>query len=57
MLESQARAIKKYQQQNTTVYTFRLNKKTDYDLIEQLAKQPNKQAYIKQLIKQDIEKA
>lgn len=57
MLESQARAIKKYQQQNTTVYTFRLNKKTDSDLIEQLAKQPNKQAYIKQLIRQDIEKA
>lgn len=54
MLESQARAIKKYQQQNTTVYTFRLNKKTDLDLIEQLEKQDNKQGYIKNLIRQDI---
>lgn len=47
MLESQKKAIEKYQKQNTKVYTFRLNKKTDPGLIEYLDSLDNKQAFIK----------
>ncbi len=34
-----------------------LNKGTDADLISWLEKQPNKQGYIKRLIREDIERA
>ena len=33
-----------------------LNKKTDADIIGHLKKQPNKQGYIKNLIREDIKK-
>ena len=35
-------------------YKFRLNNKYESDLIEWLDSQPNKQGYIKQLIRDDI---
>ena len=41
----------------TRRYSLKLNRKTDRELIEQLDKQENVQAYIKRLIQEDIEKA
>lgn len=47
---SQAR----YDKTNTRHYGFKLNVKTDADIIDQLSKQPSLQGYIKTLIRADI---
>ena len=44
----------KYDKEFTTMITFKLNKKTDADIIDKLAAQPNRQGYIKDLIRRDI---
>ena len=44
----------KYNKQYLTTITLRLNKKTDADILNKLDNVPNKQGYIKQLIRQDI---
>lgn len=36
-------------------YTFRLNKQTDAEIIEQLDKQENKRQYLINLVKKDIQ--
>lgn len=41
---------------NTTQVKFKLNNRTDADILEHLDRQPNKQGYIKALIREDIEK-
>lgn len=48
--ESKAR----WDRENTTVVTMKLNKNTDADIIEKLDSVPNKQGYIKELIRADI---
>ena len=55
MSEAQKRAKKKYQK-NITRLTIDFYP-TEIALIEQIAKQPKKQTYIKDLIRKDIEKA
>lgn len=52
--ESQLKALYKYDKANTTQIHFKLNNKTDKDIIEHLNKQPNKQGYIKELIRKDM---
>jgi len=52
--ESRLKAIKKYDFNNCIKICFKFNLKTDYDIIEQLNMQENKQGYIKQLIRADI---
>lgn len=41
--------------EHTTQFKLRLNNKTDADIIEFLKSLPNKQGYLKELIRKDIE--
>ena len=50
------RAMAKYDRQYTTGVYLKLNNKNDADIIQKLSECGNKQGYIKQLIRQDIEK-
>lgn len=45
---------KRYDDNNTKRYGFKLNLKTDADIIAKLDSVPNKQAYIKELIRRNI---
>ena len=54
--EAQKRAVKKYDAHNTKQLHFKLNLKTDADILDWLEKQENVQGYIKQLIRQDMKK-
>ena len=53
---AQQAAQKRYDAQNTRVYTFKLNNKTDADLIEYLDGVPNKQGAIKTALREHIER-
>lgn len=44
----------KYDKENTKKYCLKLNKKTDKDIIDKLDSVPNKQGYIKHLIRTNI---
>lgn len=44
----------RYDKENTVQFRLKLNRKTDADIIEQLNDVPNKQGYIKALIRADI---
>lgn len=55
MADSQAK--RDWMKANTTVITMKLNHRTDADIIEQLTTVDNKNGYIKQLIREDIEKS
>ena len=46
----------KWDKENTTVVTMKLNNNQDADIIEKLKSVVNKQVYIKQLIRSDIAK-
>ena len=46
----------KWDKENTVVVTMKLNKNKDADIIEKLKSVPNRQGYIKQLIRGDIAK-
>ena len=48
---AQKRASAKYDQENTVVLTIKLNRRTDADIIAILERQPNKQGFIKALIR------
>lgn len=52
--EAQRRASAKYDKANKVTVTVKLNKKHDADIIEHLAKQENRQGYIKNLIREDM---
>ena len=52
---SQVAASIRYNAKNTTRVALALNNNTDQDIIEHLEAQPNKQGYIKSLIKKDME--
>jgi hypothetical protein len=55
MYESQKRARKKYDLENTRQIRIKLNKKTDKDILDCLDSQENRQGYIKKLIRTDIQ--
>ena len=52
--EAQKKAQEKYDTTNTVQLKMKLNKKTDADILERLNEVPNKQGYIKDLIRKDI---
>ena len=52
--EAQKRASRKYNAANTKQIVIRLNKRTDADVIAALESVPNKQGYIKALIRADV---
>jgi len=54
--EARKRANAKYDAANTTQIKFKLNNKTDSDILDHLNKVKNKQGYIKALIRADIDK-
>lgn len=54
--EAQKRAKKKYDDRTAVRFGLKLNLETDKDLIEKLKSVENRQAYIKGLIRADIEK-
>ena len=52
----QSESKTKWDKENTTVVTMKLNNNQDADIIEKLKSVGNKQGYIKQLIRSDIAK-
>ena len=54
--DAQKRAVAKYDAANTKSHLLKLNLKTDADIIAHLDQQPNKLAYLKKLIRDDIQK-
>ena len=54
--EAMKRAKKKYDDKTAVRYGLKLNKKTDADIIAHMDKVESKQTYIKQLIREDIER-
>lgn len=46
----------RYKAKNIQQFKLELNKKTEADIIDHLNKQPNKQGYVKHLIREDIKK-
>lgn len=55
--EAQKRARLKYESEHTTQIKLKLNRNTDADILEKLNSVPNKQGYIKELIRADIAKS
>lgn len=55
--ESQKKANKKYDENNTKQIKLKLNLKTDKDILDKLNNVGNKQGYIKKLIRDDIKKS
>lgn len=56
MAKKESIASMKYDSTNTTRVYIKLNTKNDADIIEYLSKQSNKQGYIKELIRKDMER-
>ena len=54
--DAQKRASAKYDAQATTRLSIKLNYKTDADILQKLEEVDNKQGYIKELIRRDLEK-
>ena len=54
--DAQKRAVAKYDAANTKSHLLKLNKNTDADIITHLDQQPNKLAYLKKLIRDDMQK-
>lgn len=54
--EAKARASAKYDKENTKQIILKLNLKTDADILQKLESVPNRQGYIKDLIKADLNK-
>lgn len=52
--DAQKRAVAKYDRENTKSYLLKLNRKTDADIIKFLEQQPNKLAYLKNLIRDNM---
>lgn len=52
--EAQKKASAKYDAEHTFRIYIKLNKSTDADIMERLEREPNKQGYIKELIRNDI---
>ena len=56
MSKSQVKASKKYDAKMTTGLYLKLNNKTDADIISKLSEVPNKQGFVKQAIRNEIER-
>ena len=54
--DAQIKAVAKYDAENTKSFLLKLNKKTDAEIIAFLEQQPNKLAYLKKLIREDMKK-
>lgn len=54
--EAQIKAQAKYDAANTKQVHLKLNRNTDWDIIDKLNSVPNMQGYIKRLIRADLEK-
>lgn len=54
--EAQRRAQDKYDKSNTIQVHLKLNLNTDKDILDKLNSVPNKQGYIKALIREDIKR-
>lgn len=54
--EAQIKAQAKYDAKNTRQLHLKLNRRTDWDVLEKLDSVPSKQGYIKKLIRADLEK-
>lgn len=52
--KAQMRATQKYDKENTVRLSFKLNLKTDADILEKLDRVPSKQGYVKDLIRRDL---
>lgn len=52
---AQIKASKKYDDSNTKQIKLKLNTKTDADILSKLNSVENKQGYIKELIRKDLE--
>ena len=52
--QAQKRAVQKYDAANTVQVKMKLNTKTDADILAKLDRVPNKQGYIKELIRKDL---
>ena len=55
-MKANVKASIKYDKENTIQVRFKLNKKTDADLINHLQNVDNKQGYLKDLIRKDMNK-
>lgn len=55
-MSPQSEAKTRWDKENTTVVTMKLNNKQDAEIIAKLKSVPNKQGYIKGLIEADIAK-
>lgn len=55
--DAQRRASQKYDAENTVMFAFKFNRKTDADLIQKLQEVPNRQAYLKSLIRADLDRS
>lgn len=53
--EAQKRAVAKYDLEHTRQIKLKLNTMTDADIIQRLNQEPNKQGWIKELIRKEIE--
>lgn len=53
--EARRRAVAKYDKTHAKMYAFKFNRETDADIIAKLDSLENKQAYIKDLIRADID--
>jgi hypothetical protein len=54
--DARKRAVAKYDAQNTKQIKLKLNLRSDHDILERLEEVGNVQGYIKQLIREDIER-
>lgn len=54
--EAQLKAGRKYDREHTRQIHLKLNRRTDGDVLEKLDSVPSKQGYIKELIREDIER-
>lgn len=52
--EAQIKAQAKYDAKNTRQVHLKLNRRTDWDILEKLSSVPSKQGYIKALIRSDL---
>lgn len=55
-MASNPEAWKRYRKDNVKPVGFNLNKNTDADLVEWLEQQPNRAAYLKRIIREDMER-
>lgn len=57
LTDSKRRTNMKYDREHTKLVGMKLNLKTDSDILEHLAKKINVQGYLKELIREDIERS